>query len=570
MEYALPMRPARSRTLLLANTLTWLGTAGACRRFMHAQSDPEGHQRATLRRILSNQASSRYGLAHGFSRLQNPDDYRAAVPVVDHDDLKPWIDAICRGEQRVLTADPVLMLEKTSGSTAASKYIPYTPSLRREFQVATSAWMHDLLRHRPALRNLGSYWSISPLAREREVTAGGLPVGFEDDTQYFDPLERWILKQMMGVPMSVRDIASMRTNRYVTLRWLLNRDDLGLVSVWNPSFLTLLVEAAEIEGDRLARDLREGTLSPPDTLEPGLQARLEHGLVKRPKTAERIEHALRDGYLLGTELWPDLQLISCWTDSVAALSLPTLRARFPQVEIQGKGLLATEGVVSIPLLGHPGAALALDSHFLEFLPEGASATGTTRLVHELEAGQRYSVLLTTGGGLYRYALHDLIEVVGFLGPSPLVSFVGKARHISDLVGEKLSALRVGQVVEGAFDELGIRPSFAMLAPEWGQQPGYHLFVQWPDATVEATEALARRVERGLQEGHHYRYARDLGQLHEVRVVPVGADAPARYLAGCMELGQRPGDVKPTYLHASCGWRERLLPAQVPAERGTRE
>ena len=49
-------------------------------------------------------------------------------------EIEPWIERIGRGEPNVLTTEPVLMMEKTSGSSGAAKYIPYTRSLRREFQ----------------------------------------------------------------------------------------------------------------------------------------------------------------------------------------------------------------------------------------------------------------------------------------------------------------------------------------------------------------------------------------------------------------------------------------------------
>jgi hypothetical protein len=44
---------------------------------------------------------------------------------------------------------------------------------------------------------------------------------------------------------------------------------------------------------------------------------------------------------------------------------------------------------------------------------------------------------------------------------------------------------------------------------------------------------------------------------------VGADAEARYLAACVALGQRAGDVKPTPLHLQAGWRERLAGPVAP-------
>ena len=49
-------------------------------------------------------------------------------------------------------------------------------------------------------------------------------------------------------------------------------------------------------------------------------------------------------------IWPGLALISCWTDAAAGQFLPQLRELFPAIEIQPKGLLATEAFVSFPLV----------------------------------------------------------------------------------------------------------------------------------------------------------------------------------------------------------------------------
>ena len=95
-------------------------------------------------------------------------------------------------------------------------------------------------------------------------------------------------------------------------------------------------------------------------------------------------------------LWPRLSLLSMWTDAQAAHSVGPACHRFQGVEVQGKGLLATEGVVSLPLFGAPAPVLAVRSHFFEFLdPEHPNAR--PRLAHELEVGRTYSVLLSTSG-----------------------------------------------------------------------------------------------------------------------------------------------------------------------------
>ena len=143
---------------------------------------------------------------------------------------------------------------------------------------------------------------------------------------------------------------------------------------------------------------------------------------KRPRRAEEIESLLRslpEDAELHQALWPNLALVSCWTDAAAGYFAGHLARLVPHAEIQPKGLIATEGFVSLPLVGQDGAGLAVRSHFFEFLESDAAGP---RLAQELERGGRYRVVLTTGGGLYRYDLGDEVEVTGFAGECPLLRF----------------------------------------------------------------------------------------------------------------------------------------------------
>ncbi|MBI6545490.1 MAG: GH3 auxin-responsive promoter family protein, partial [Cyanobacteria bacterium NC_groundwater_1444_Ag_S-0.65um_54_12] len=499
----------------LANWLVLAGSASAAARLQWQLANPAAAQRQLWRSLLQDNAQSAYGRQYGFASLRTIAEYQSAVPIVDYDDLQPWIERIMQGELGVLTVEPTLMLEKSAGSTAAAKYIPYTKRLLGEFQLATNAWLYDLLLKRPQLRACGAYWSISPVARLREYTAGGLPVGFVDDTEYFRPLQRWILRQLLLVPGEVAHLTGgMDRVRYVTLRLLLDSADLGLISVWNPSFLLLLLEAMVTWGDRLVHDLRDGTLNPPTPIEPNWQRVLTRRLRPQPRRAALLSSLLASGSPCdASQLWPRLTLISCWASASAALFVPQLPAWFPGVEIQGKGLLATEGVVSFPLLGQPGAVLALGSHFLEFLPVDHDGTDKHPLLaHELTTGQRYLVLLTTGGGLYRYCTHDLVEVVGQIKETPLIEFRGKADHISDLCGEKLASLHVERIVLAGLRYFELEPRFVLLAPELGAPPHYSLFLEENRAGADLLARLATHLEAKLRENPHYDYCRDLGQL----------------------------------------------------------
>jgi hypothetical protein len=266
------------------------------------------------------------------------------------------------------------------------------------------------------------------------------------------------------------------------------------------------------------------------------------------------------------QVWPRLALISCWADAAAARSLEELRRLFGGVEFQPKGLIATEGMVSFPLVDRPAPVLAARCHFYEFEEDSASGSaGPWRLAHEVDRGGRYRVLLTTGGGLYRYRLGDVVEVIGFKGQCPLLRFLGRGDRVSDLVGEKLAEPHVHTVLERLFAVLGLSPSFALLVPVEGRPPAYRLYLQCPGLAPEfALDALRHTLQAGLEENPYYRHAVQMGQLApaEVRALPPGTSVGWHvYERVCLARGQKAGDIKPAALDGWTGWAEALERSQ---------
>ena len=533
-------------------------------RFYRALRRPELAQAECLARVLRAVASSQQAARiPGFERLARPGEFQDAVPVSTPDSVTADVERIAAGEPRVLTREPVIRFEPSGGSSGASKRVPVTRALLDEFHRALAPMLFELLHRRPGVRAGPSYWSISPIGRKHGRTAGGIPVGSVEDSAYFPRFLQPLLARVFAVPGAVARLPDVESCRYVTLWFLVACEDLALISVWNPSFLTLLMDALEANGDRLAEDLERGTCRPPGCeSNKDVRAVLSRlRITPRPKRARVLRRALKEG-LSGRVLWPRLALLSMWTDAQAAHAVGPARRRFEGVEIQGKGLLATEGVVTLPLFNAPAPVLAVRSHFYEFVnPEKPEARPL--LAHELEQGREYVVLLSTSGGLLRFRLGDLVRVEGFVDATPCLRFMGRADAVSDLVGEKLAATRVTAVLDDTLPSLfgGARPRFAMLAPEWEAQPAYRLFLE-TDAPDERLTEAAEAIERALREGFHYRYARELGQLGPVRAVRV-REGVRQYEARCMALGQRAGDIKPADLHRQPGWTAHFTSGGMP-------
>src|SRR5260370_753220 len=129
-----------------------------------------------------------------------------------------------------LTSDRVLLVVKTSGSSDDAKSVPYAASLRAAFRAAIGGWMCHLSWHHPKLITGNAYGSLTPLARRKEHTRGGLPVGFESDAEYFGSGQRKLLNTLMAVPNETARISELTECLYVTLRFLLQSQSLAFVA----------------------------------------------------------------------------------------------------------------------------------------------------------------------------------------------------------------------------------------------------------------------------------------------------------------------------------------------------
>jgi hypothetical protein len=521
-----------------ANALWLSGCVPEAVRFRRATARVRVEQARVLRRLLHDNAATEFGRRHGFARIASVHEYQQRVPLRTYEDYGPAVEHVAAGIPNVLTREPVRLLEPTSGSTGATKLVPYTASLQREFQTGIRSWIADLFRHQPALMAGQAYWSASPVATANARSPGGIPIGFDDDASYVGGWQQRLVGAVMAVPAAVRHIADMDAFRYATLLALVRSANLRLMSVWNPTFLTLLLERLPDCGDALARDLR------PD-----------------PRRADALGAALRAATPAERHaiLWPRLSLISCWTDASAATPAVHLASLFPHARIQGKGLIATEAFISLPLAGHAGSALAVRSHFLEFIEVNAAHEWSSRapfLAHELEPGRRYAVVVSTGGGFYRYQLDDVVEVVGRVAECPLIRFIGRRGHVSDFFGEKLNEAYVTAVLHDTLDACGIAPAFAMLAcDDTLSPPAYVLYIE-TNSPADVLERLARGIESGLRAAFHYDYARRLAQLGPLRVFRADG-AGDLYLGAAVRGGQRAGNVKPRTLDCRTGWSQIL-------------
>ena len=514
----------------IANNIWLAASLPEWLRFKRAATRVEATQRQLLARYLKNNVKTDFGRSHEFAKIHCWEEYAEQVPVRPYEDFDAWIGQIASGTANVLTAEPVNLLEPSSGSSGAEKWIPYTDSLQTEFRRAVAVWVTGVFLETPRLAAGRAYWSLTPPAQRDRSKEASVPIGFDEDSAYLGSVARHLVNLTLATPPQLRSVTDMDLFWRLTLLSLLKCRDLRLISAWHPSFILLLLRYLRDNWSSLLDDLASGLSTP---------------TVSTRKDVSRSRELARLGPDNATALWPDLALISCWGDAHAANYLPDLRAEFPGVRLQPKGLVATEAFVTLPLADH--RPLAIRSHFFEFQDENGSIHPTWSLHEE----GTYTVIVTTGGGLYRYALRDQVEVTGFYSDIPSLRFIGKADNVSDHCGEKLNEAFVAACLEAVFGKFELKPRFAMLAlgnPD--TSPGYFLFIE---SGSELPPQLASALEEELRRNHHYDLCTRLGQLQPVRVNRVTGNAYDIYTSALVGRGMRLGDIKPTPLSRYTDW-----------------
>lgn len=491
-------------------------TASILAAFESSLEHPQVAQERRLTELVNANADSEFGRRHDFGSIRSIDDFRRRVPISTWPDLAPWIERAKAEYAPVLTTEKPVHFERTSGSSAAVKDVPYTPSLLKEFQRALVVWLAKLHEDCPSIAG-PAYWALSPAGAADQRTANGTPLGSASDAEYLaGSAAATLLPTLLDTQSAVDDPATWRLG---TLAQLVATEALALVSVWSPTFLTALLAPLLDPAQQ------------PGTLE-WLRAR-----VPARRFAQVTKAVAAHDF---SPLWPELAVVSCWMDGPSKHYVEPLAACLPQARFVPKGLFATEGVVSIPWGISELQPLAIESHVLEFIDDD----GVARLPHELEERARYQPVLTTGGGLYRYCLGDVVEVRGFLRRTPCVRFVGRADTRSDLAGEKLDEALAAEALRAVPGEV----HSAVLVPMADARPlRYLLLLETPAPGV--AETIAADVERELGKVHHYALARRAGQLAALAVKTVPSMATIVHRAW-ESLGRRAGDAKPAALIAS--------------------
>jgi len=485
---------------------------------------PETQSRL-LAHLLARTADTAFGRDFGLARVRTIDDLRRAMPIAGYERVAPYVQRVRTGETTALfpAGTRLHMFAMTSGTTGSPKYIPVTDPLLRIYRMGWHVWgVRALDDHFDAF---GSRILQIASRMDEEATPSGIPAGAMSGLTAC--AQRRAIQWMYVMPPEASCIDDTPTKYYLACRLgLAQRAVMPLTA--NPSTLLGLARAMDDRKEDLLRDLADGTLAADLPIDPQIRRRFSRRLKARPARARELDAiARRTGHLYPKDAWR-LPLIGTWKGGTLSLYLRELPAYWGHAPVRDIGLIASEGRFSIPLQtdGHAGV-LEVVGTFYEFLPEESAGhpNPDTLLAHEVEVGRRYFLILTTPSGLFRYDIGDLVEVVDRVGPAPVIAFLNKGGHISNLTGEKITEFQGVSAVNGAVDRLALDVRNYCLWPIWDAVPHYTLLVEAGDVAPDGAAHLARAVDTALADlNMEYRTKRHSGRLGpiDVRTIPDGA------------------------------------------------
>jgi hypothetical protein len=493
------MYTRRATTATLVSQLwRWFSDA---RRFEGSTFDATAAQRTKLLSIVKANRDTAYGKAHGFSSIQDVDDYQRNVPINTHESLAPYIDLMADGKPNILTAEAPLMFALTSGTTGKAKLIPVTPSGMAEYNHAVQTHTWRVLEEHP---EAGSGQFMVTSSRDVEGrTSAGIPYGAMSGLMV--KRQPALVRSRFVLPYEISLITNVELKYYLTLRMALSSDVSALSSL-NPSTILLLCQKLQQYAEPLIRDVRNGTATGLGPLPAWLDRVITSRLTASPRRADELSTLLRSsGSLQPTEVWPNLAFVTCWKGGTMPLYFRQLQRWFPGLPIRDRGYMASEGCGSIPLTDAGSAgALAITTSFFEFIPVDAREQENPPVLTcaELQPNRDYYILFTTSAGLYRYDINDVVRVVDFYHDVPLIEFVRKGRGMTSLTGEKLAEQQVTAAVLSAVESLRSDEAIRHFAavPVFGSPPRYAFFLELGQAmSDEQLQRLAARLDRALCE-----------------------------------------------------------------------
>ena len=479
-------------------SLVLKGLAFRAKAFELSTKDPLKSQKKVLLEYINRNKNTEYGRRYNFSKIRSISEYQRLVPLVDCEEVRPYVERMARGEANILTFDRPIFFGATSGTTNRPKLIPVTKYSQGKKAALMGLWAYYITRDHPGIMNGKVLAVISP---DREgVTESGLIFGAESGHAYKHM--PFMIKRIYALSNEVYDIEDFEARYYCILRIGLE-ENITTVATLNPSTIIILCQKIKNWQNGIIEDIDKGILNRSLNIPAVTRKALERRFRPNPKRAGELRNILREkGELLPKYCWPNLELVECWKGGTVKLYLKELPQYFGDVPTRDMGCLSTEARSSVPTSDEgAGGVLAIKTNFYEFIPREDMDKPDKKalLCDELEKGKEYYLIVTTPGGLYRYNIDDVITVDGFFNKTPVIEFLQKGHNATSLAGEKLYESQVNAAINAVVEKYKLSLALFSASVQWDMPPRYIFLVEFDgDRPAVSNRELLNSIDEELR------------------------------------------------------------------------
>lgn len=352
---------------------------------------PEKIQRKVLKELVENAKYTDYGVRHQFQKIGSYEDFRKNVPIVQYEDIEPYIARSKRGEHNVLWPGEVSYFAKSSGTTNdRSKYIPVSMDALEECHYKAGRDM------------LGIYFSLFPESR----LFHGLSLRIGGSTQFINEANGSYSGDLSAILIK---------NFPAWVQWRSTPDqEIALISDWEEKIEKVIEITIKQDVTSMA--------GVPSWLNVMAQRIIQ-------KTGVRHLH----------EIWPNMELYIHGGVSFVPYR-HAFQKLFPGDRVHYlETYNASEGFFGIQDLKEPGAILLMLDYgiFYELIPVEKLDRAAEHIIPiwEAQTGVNYALVISTNAGLWRYMPGDTIM---FSETKPLrFSISGRTKLYINAFGEEL-------------------------------------------------------------------------------------------------------------------------------------
>ena len=407
--------------------------------------------------LLKTHQETQFGRDFGFEDIKTIEQFKEKIPILTYSGYEKYVERIAQGEQNILTSDPVVYFNQSSGSTGKQKLIPVTKRVRKVRSRVTQqslGFMVDaaIKRGLPIGKML-----LTTSIQIRDRTSGGIAYGTSSvgDLRNMDFLYRQVFVHPYD---ALKPVDSLARN-YVCLLFALRNPQMRVIGANFPILALQLADYLERYAQDLIQDLETGKIASWLKIEPEVQQALEKQWSAAPRRAAELRSIVkREGRLTPKMAWKNLSWIITARGGTSDFYFERFDKYFGDTPIFGGIYAASEATFGIyEDFNSDGTILAIDSGFFEFIPsdEWEKEQPKTVLAHQVKQGEYYRIVVTNYSGLYRYDIGDVVEIVGFYEQAPIIVFRHRMGGLLSATSEKTNEFHATQVLQQLQQEFNL-------------------------------------------------------------------------------------------------------------------